>query len=209
MVPISWHEPWFGNWKLSSCCSSTLTYRPQLVSDFTLPGKGSAGEHICLVTQVLGGDVKSLFSTHGQPFPLPLAKCILLHVLRGIAHAHKCGVVHADLKHDNIFFSTPRTLTPLASDLPHRYPPEAFHDGMVHAAVSQPLPLLTTEQVVKRGFVVGDFGSVEFKNITCVCFSMLTNCHSTVDHRSIKITAYPLRPPEILISGPWNEKVVI
>ena len=72
-----------------------------------MPGKGSSGEHMCLVTQILGEDVKTLHEARiDKDFPLPLAKRILLHVLRGIAHAHRSGVVHTDLKHDNSFFDT-------------------------------------------------------------------------------------------------------
>ncbi|KAK0244245.1 kinase-like domain-containing protein [Armillaria nabsnona] len=68
-----------------------------LLSHFTFPGKRNAGQHLCLVTKVLGGDVKSLFLKRGI-FPLPLAKRILLHLLRGIAHAHSRGVVHTDVE---------------------------------------------------------------------------------------------------------------
>ena len=47
------------------------------------------GDHLCLVTQILGGDVKRLHI--GRQFPFPLAKHILLHTLRGIAQMHNCG----------------------------------------------------------------------------------------------------------------------
>ncbi len=73
---------------------------------FTFPGKGSAGQYLCLVTKALGGDVKSLFAKRGI-FPFPIGKCIILHLFRGIAHAHsRRGVVHSDLKRDNTFLET-------------------------------------------------------------------------------------------------------
>ena len=49
-------------------------------------------------------NVKSLYVQSDNVFPLPLAKRILLHVLRGIAHAHRSGVAHTNLKQDDIFF---------------------------------------------------------------------------------------------------------
>ncbi|KAK0503990.1 hypothetical protein EDD18DRAFT_1131648, partial [Armillaria luteobubalina] len=78
-----------------------------LLSHFTFPGKDTARQHLCLVTKVLGGDVKILSLKRGV-FPLLLTKRIhLLHLFRGIAHAHSRGVVHTDVEHDDIFFDTP------------------------------------------------------------------------------------------------------
>lgn len=92
-----------------SASSPTSPHCLRLFSHFNVIGKGSAGEHTCFVTQLLGGDVKSLQDAHKLALPLPLAKRILLHMLRGIAHTHRNGVVHTDLKQNNIFFDTGMT----------------------------------------------------------------------------------------------------
>ncbi len=42
----------------------------QVMSHFTFPGKGTVGQHLCLVTNVLGGDVKLPFTKYGIS-PLP------------------------------------------------------------------------------------------------------------------------------------------
>ncbi|KAF8874331.1 kinase-like domain-containing protein [Infundibulicybe gibba] len=81
----------------------------------------------------------------------------------------------------------------LASDPPRRHPPEASSDGVVQAAVSQPLPIPTLQDAMERTYVLADFGS-----------SQPTSIHTTDE-----ITAPGLRPPEIMIGGPWNEKVDI
>lgn len=87
--------------------NSSSSHALKLLSSFIHPGKGSSGQHMCLVTQLLGGDVNALWKVgEGKSFPLPLAKRILLHTLRGIDQAHQAGVVHTDLKHDNTFFDT-------------------------------------------------------------------------------------------------------
>ncbi|KAG1889218.1 kinase-like protein [Suillus subluteus] len=169
----------------------------QLLSDFVIPGKGSAGEHLCFVTQVLGGDVSKLDETCGPIFPLPLAKRILLHILHGIAHAHSCGVVHTDLHLSNIFFNTCMSTADLdkllKSNPSCRHPPEESHDGTMQAAVSQPLPVPTLEEAMQRTFILADFGSAQ----------------PIATHITDEITAPDLRPPEIIIGSPWNEKVDI
>lgn len=149
---------------LETVSSSSSPHCLKLDSHFIIPGKGSAGIHLYLVTQLLGGDVRCLYRSKGrEAFPLPLAKRMLLHMLRGIAHAHKCGVVHTDLKHDNIFFDNALSVEEIEniikSDPPRRHDPEMSYDGTVSSAVSQPLPMPTLEEAMKRTFVLADFGS--------------------------------------------------
>lgn len=99
-------------WELDAL--RALSYEPPsphctpLLDEFTIPGKGSSGFHLCFVMSVYGGDVKALVQSCPR-FSLALVKRISLHLLRGLAHAHEHGVVHTDLKHDNIFFSTAKT----------------------------------------------------------------------------------------------------
>lgn len=134
----------------------------RLLNEFTHPGKGSSGDHLCLVTPVYGGDIKTLWTQH-KNFPPPLAKRMLLHTLRGIAHAHSQGVIHTDLKHDNIFFTSLLSRhdidTVLASDPSRRNPPEASLDGLVSSAVTQPFPAPSLDDAIKCKYLLADFGS--------------------------------------------------
>jgi len=133
-----------------------------LLDEFTVPGKGSARSHLCFVMPVYGGDSRRLVVTRTTPLPLPLAKRIALHLLRGIAHTHGYGVVHTDVKLDNVFFSTTMTAdhigTWVAKDPSRRHAPETSHDGMVQAAVSQPLPMISEEEAMRATYVLADFG---------------------------------------------------
>ena len=133
-----------------------------LLDEFTIPGKGTAGEHLCFVMPVYGGDVGRLISAQMTDLPLPLVKRIALHLLRGIAHVHGHGFVHTDLKLDNIFFSTSMIADDIeawvAKEPSRRHAPETSHDGMVQAAVSQPLPMISEKEAMRATYVLADFG---------------------------------------------------
>jgi len=129
--------------------------------------------------------------------PFPLAKRILWHTLRGIAYMHRCGVIHTDLRSDNIMFYASTTTDDFASlaaaDPPQLNPPEYSWECTVQTAVSQPLPLPSISEAITRTFLVADFGSAQ----------------SSTNNEVDKITACLLRAPETIINGPWDEKVDI
>ncbi|KAG1738633.1 uncharacterized protein EDB91DRAFT_1249165 [Suillus paluster] len=118
----------------------------KLLSDFTNPGKGSSGEHVC--------------SNFIASPPLPN---VSFYTLCGIAHAHSRGVLHTDLRPENIFFDTRMSGSDfdklLESHPSRRHSPEESYDGMMQAAVSQPLPVPTLQEAMQRTFVLTDFGN--------------------------------------------------
>jgi len=133
-----------------------------LLDEFTTPGKGTAGQHLCLAMPVYGGSVKAMVRARKTRLPLPLVKRIALHLLRGLAHTHGRGVVHTDIKHDNILFSTTMTTDDIeawvAKEPSRRHTPEASYDGVMQAAVSQPLPMISEEEAMQATYVLADFG---------------------------------------------------
>ena len=134
----------------------------QLLDEFTIPGKGSAGSHMCFVMPVYGGDMKALVEARKTALPLPLVKRIVLHLLRGIAHAHERGIVHTDIKHDNIFFSTTMTAEDIEAWVTRepslRHATETSYDGAIQAAVSQPLPMISEDEAMRATYLLADFG---------------------------------------------------
>lgn len=134
-----------------------------LLDEFALEGRGSSGSHHCFVLPLYGGDVKSLMkSRQYAPLPFSLVKRIALHFLRGLAHLHTRGVVHTDLKHDNIFFDTRLSDADIEAYIQRepsrRHPSEAANDGLIQAAVSQPLPMISEDDALQATYVLGDFG---------------------------------------------------
>ena len=57
-------------------------YTLQMLDKFIHPGKVSSGQHACIVSDVLGGNVGELQIACKDPLPLPLTKHILLHTNR-------------------------------------------------------------------------------------------------------------------------------
>ncbi|KLO05077.1 kinase-like protein [Schizopora paradoxa] len=143
----------------------------------------------------------------GKALPLPLVKRILYHTLKGLVHLHARGVVHTDLKPNNIMFSAP--VPPegctieqyyeriLAEDPPRLNPPEqpwGPEGPSIQTAVSQPLPMpASVEEAMERVYIVADLGS----------------CQSASAHHWDDISPVALRAPETILRGPWNEKVDI
>jgi serine/threonine protein kinase len=64
-----------------------------LRSHFVHPGKPNDGNHLCLVMDVLGGDIEALQSD-SKAYPVPLAKRILRDSLCGLSQLHASGCVH-------------------------------------------------------------------------------------------------------------------
>ncbi|KAJ7602495.1 kinase-like protein [Mycena polygramma] len=156
-------------------------------------GRGSAGSHKCFVLPVYGGDVANLLrAQEGRPLELGTVKRISLHALRGIAHAHGRGVVHTDLKPDNIFFSTELRTADIErwmdEDPSRRHPPEMSDDGAMQAAVSQPLPMISEKDARRAMYVLSDFGSAM----------------PSQNHDDRQITTQLMRPPESYLGGQWD-----
>ncbi|KIK60414.1 hypothetical protein GYMLUDRAFT_167856, partial [Collybiopsis luxurians FD-317 M1] len=74
--------------------------------------------------------------------PFGLAKRILFHTLKGLVTTHKQGIVHTDLKHDNILFDRA--------------------DTDLNVEPEKPLPVPSADKALDRTFVIGDFGNAQF-----------------------------------------------
>ena len=174
----------------------------RLISHFIHPGKAQDGDHLCLVTQLLAGDVRTLqVNMKNNAFPLPLAKRVLLHILRGIEYVHRHGVTHTDLKHDNILFDLGRLTTAdvsaiVEADPPRLNPPEESWDSTVQSAVSQPLPLPSSvEDAMTRTYLIADFGSGKNDLMLFVDTPADLAFGSPIIYRSYHRRDYPRRPP--------------
>ena len=69
-----------------------------LSTHFIHPGIEDDGEHLCLVMELFSSTIQhSLNALQGGFLPILSVKQILRHLLLGIAHLHKCGIVHTSM----------------------------------------------------------------------------------------------------------------
>ncbi|KAJ7076498.1 kinase-like protein [Mycena belliarum] len=66
---------------------------------------GPNGRHICLVLELLGMSVLDLYRSFSGSLPLILVQRVAKHLLRGLQYVHECGVIHTDIKGDNILMT--------------------------------------------------------------------------------------------------------
>ncbi|KAF8955619.1 kinase-like domain-containing protein [Flammula alnicola] len=172
----------------------------RLLTQFVYPGIDDDGEHLCLVTELFSSNVQDTQAAlQGAVIPVPILKRILRHVLLGIARLHQCGVVHTDIKPDNIMIDLgPRWTTDdidnwVRENPPRTYAPERSLNKMVSAFVSQSFPPPTLDLLPSCNFKLADFSNAQFVS----------------DQTTDDITPLGLRPPEVVLGGEWDESVDI
>lgn len=216
------HEhPLYWELRAFTCLSIPQPRSPfclRLLNYFLISAKGSAKKHLCLATDLLGGDVYDLRRANDGHLPLALCKRILRHTLRGIEYAHRCGVIHTDLKWDNIFLDAPVTADAvgdilLPSSNPTDRPPSmTLPVSPVRTAFPQILPVPSVNDAMDRRFILADFGyGMTFvrRCYTCLVDDRRNTAWPTGEHSGQRVTAIALRAPESFLEGPWNEKVDI
>ena len=74
------------------------------VHDFLRVKDGQGAEHALLVMELVdgGSSLRALLAMRGQPFDWRTASALILHAAEGLAAAAEHGVVHRDIKPDNI-----------------------------------------------------------------------------------------------------------
>ncbi|EKM54813.1 uncharacterized protein PHACADRAFT_96522 [Phanerochaete carnosa HHB-10118-sp] len=83
-----------------------MGHLPTLIDDFEIP-RPRGNYHICLVMEVYGQDVATFRrSSPNKALPVHTVKVIVKQVLQGVIRLHELGIVHTDIKPDNMLFHT-------------------------------------------------------------------------------------------------------
>ncbi|KAJ7512691.1 kinase-like protein [Mycena galericulata] len=75
----------------------------QLLDSFVHDGPN--GRHVCIVVEPLGMSVFDVYESFPSSLPLILVQRVAKHLLQALQYIHECGVIHTDIKGDNILMT--------------------------------------------------------------------------------------------------------
>ncbi|KAJ7145380.1 kinase-like domain-containing protein [Mycena crocata] len=164
------------------------------------------GPHKCLVMEPVGLNVSALSSKYRRRcMPLGRVKKITRDTLRALDYLDSCGIIHADIKPNNIFLAldNPEFVVRnyLSTTDPVIYPETqiANENISISQVLTQPLPLPQDTDLLRLDgarFKLGDFGVGFWAS-------------EPPQYQGTEIQSTSFRSPEILLGTPWNSKIDI
>lgn len=69
---------------------------------------GVNGTHMCFVYERLGGSLLDLIKHYDyRGIPSPIARTLVKDMLSGLSFLHGCGIIHTDIKPENVLLKSP------------------------------------------------------------------------------------------------------
>jgi hypothetical protein len=180
--------------------SAQALSHPNVVKVFDLDRDGSVD---FFTMEFLEGELLSslLARFRPRPMPRPHAWSIIRQIAAGLQHAHERGIVHADLKPQNILVTNSGEVRILDFGASHSSTGKA-DDGSVRSAASVSLAYASCELLDGRMPDARD----DLYALACICYELLTGAHPFQRRRANEardLGIVPVRPKD-LGRRQWN-----
>ncbi|KAK5654563.1 hypothetical protein OQA88_7192 [Cercophora sp. LCS_1] len=170
-------------------------YVCHLVDDFE--HQGPNGTHVCLLFELMGETLRSFGAGFPEDMvPTPIMRKFTFQLICALDFAHESGVIHTDIKPDNIFvkFRDRSQIASYLADYPApgqdrneaRYTPIESHHFKGYYLGSEPW---TLAKFMELDIALGDWGVSSWAD----------------KHPTENIQPVALRAPEVLIKAPWDK----
>ncbi|GJE90011.1 kinase-like protein [Phanerochaete sordida] len=171
-----------------------LEHLPALLDVFTVPRSGGQS-HLCFAMDVYGQDVASFRRSAPQKaLPVFTVKVIIKQVLRGVVGLHRQGIVHTDIKPDNMLLGTKMDADALDEWLKTLGP--SAMDGEVH-----PLPAEYRYDDPRE--------KVKGMNVTLIDLGQAQRAGPVGSQTAKMFSAFSLRAPEIILRSDFGTAIDI
>ncbi|KAK0649990.1 kinase-like domain-containing protein [Cercophora newfieldiana] len=171
-------------------------YICHLVDDFE--HQGPNGTHVCLVFELMGENLRSFPCWFkGDQIPYLIIRRFAIQLLLALDYAHRCGIIHTDIKADNIFVKFRDTSRIESGYLVKSQIPKQDRAEEAYTPI-QSIPL--------RLFYFNDEDSTKIDQFDIALGDWGVASWAT-KHLTENIQPIALRAPEVLIKAPWDATV--
>ncbi|TVY36532.1 Serine/threonine-protein kinase [Lachnellula occidentalis] len=189
--------------KTSNAEHEGYRYISTLQDHFTLDGPN--GSHVCLVFKLIGESLQTFKKRFpGGLIPFELAIHIANQLTDALAYAHSCGVIHTDIKADNIMFQIPdgslSDLTEFVDDIESKIVP------LEATAAQEDYAIIPTQDLREEYLTPNSTGAFNVLTLD-IALSDWGVSSWTTNHLCETIQPILLRAPEVMIGAPWGPAV--